>query len=172
VTAPGDAEDLRDRALAVLTSSELAYLVDLVAWRDGDLVHVAAHRGHSTLSRDGVHTVLEGVDPVADQDPFCADGYPYAAVRLHSLFDDSRAPDLAVVHQGAHYWPERGGHLGEHGSLNAVQSRAPLLLSGAGVSARGVLDRAPRLALAAPPDPLGRVPAALGAPVGGSLAQC
>jgi phosphonoacetate hydrolase len=144
VTAPGDASDLRERALAVLTSPALAHVVDLVAWRDGDLVHVAAQRGRSALARDGVHTLLEGVDPVADQDPFCADGYPFAAQRLHSLFDDPRAPDLAVVHQGAHHWPERGGHLGEHGSLNAVQSRAPLLLSGAGVAVRGVVERAAR----------------------------
>jgi hypothetical protein len=67
-----------------------------------------------------------------------------AAVRLHALFDDPRAPDLAVVHTGAHHWPERGGHLGEHGSLNGVQSRAPLVLSGPGVRARGVVDQVAR----------------------------
>jgi hypothetical protein len=71
--------------------------------------------------------------------------YPYAGVRLHSLFADPRAPDLAVVHTGAHCWPERGGHPGEHGSLNAVQSRAPLLLSGSGVAARGVVERVARV---------------------------
>lgn len=49
-----------------------------------------------------------------------------------------------MVHTGAHHWPERGGHLGEHGSLNGVQSRGPLLLSGAGVAARGVLDAVAR----------------------------
>jgi len=140
----GPLGDLRRRALEVLTSPGLAYLVDLVAWREGDLVHVAAHRGHATLSRMNERVVLDGVDPVADQDWFCADGYPFAAERLHSLFDEARAPDLAVVHQGAHYWPERGGHLGEHGSLNATQSRAPLLLSGAGVTARGVVERVAR----------------------------
>lgn len=137
--------DLRARALSVLTAPPLADLVDLVAWRDSDLVHVAADRGHSTLSRAGVHTVIGGADPVADQDPFSAGGYPFAAARLHSLFDEPRAPDLAVVHRGAHYWPERGGHLGEHGSLSAVQSRAPLLLSGAGVSRRGLVDGVARV---------------------------
>jgi hypothetical protein len=141
---PGDRGDLRRRALEVLTSSALAYLVDLVAWREGELVHVAAHRGHATLSRTNERVVLAGVDPVADQDLFCEDGYPFAHLRLHSLFDEPRAPDLAVVHQGAHHWPERGGHLGEHGSLNARQSRAPLLLSGAGVEARGVVERVAR----------------------------
>ncbi len=140
----GDQADLRNRALHVLLSDELAHLVDLVAWRDGDRVHVADSTGHAALSRDGASEVLDGVDPVADQDPLSDTSYPYAAQRLHSLFDEPRAPDLAVVHTGRHHWPERGGHLGEHGSLNAVQSRAPLLLSGAGVTARGVLDRAVR----------------------------
>jgi len=67
---PGDRGDLRRRALEVLTSSALAYLVDLVAWKEGELVHVAAHRGHATLSRTNERVVLAGVDPVADQDLF------------------------------------------------------------------------------------------------------
>jgi phosphonoacetate hydrolase len=141
----GELGDLRRRALEVLTAPGLAYLVDLVAWKEGELVHVAAARGHATLSRTNERLVLDGVDPVADQDWYCSSGYPFAAERLHSLFDEARAPDLAVVHQGMHYWPERGGHLGEHGSLNATQSRAPLLLSGPGVSARGTVERVCRI---------------------------
>lgn len=136
----GDLGALRSRALDVLLSEDLAHVVELVAWRDGEHLHVADSTGHSRS--DG--TVLRGVDPVADQDPLSDSSYPYAWERLRSLFSDPRAPDLAVVHTGAHHWPERGGHLGEHGSLGAVQSRAPFLLSGAGVSARGVLDRAVR----------------------------
>ncbi|MGZ6791572.1 MAG: hypothetical protein ACXVFV_01375, partial [Mycobacteriales bacterium] len=136
----GELGALRARALEVLLSDDLAHVVELVAWRDGEHVHVADSTGHSRS--DG--TVLSGVDPVADQDPLSDTSYPYAWERLRSLFSDPRAPDLAVVHTGAHHWPERGGHLGEHGSLGAVQSRAPFLLSGAGVSARGVLDRAVR----------------------------
>lgn len=131
-------------ALDVLLDPSLAHAVDLVAWREGDLVHVADSTGHSTLAADGTVTVLSGVDPVADQDPFSETSYPFAAARLHSLFAEDRAPDLAVIHTDAHHWPERGGHLGEHGSLGAMQSRAPLLLSGAGVTARGVLDRVVR----------------------------
>lgn len=136
----GERAALRERALEVLLAPALGHIVDLVAWRDGDLVHVADSTGHSTLSPDGSVTVLAGVDPVADQDPLSDASYPFAATRLHSLFSDPRAPDLAVVHTDAHHWPERGGHLGEHGALGARQSRAPLILSGAGVSARGVLD--------------------------------
>jgi hypothetical protein len=49
-----------------------------------------------------------------------------------------------VVHTGAHHRPERGGHLGEHGSLNGIQSRAPLILSGPGVTSRGLVDAVAR----------------------------
>jgi phosphonoacetate hydrolase len=140
----GELADLRKRALDVLLHDDLAAIVDVVAWRDGDDVHVADSTGHCALAADGTTTVLSGVDPVADQDPLSDTSYPFAAQRLHSLFAEPRAPDLAVVHTGAHHWPERGGHLGEHGSLNAIQSRAPLVLSGAGVSQRGVLERAVR----------------------------
>jgi phosphonoacetate hydrolase len=142
--SPGDPAHLRARALEVLLAPALAHVVELVAWREGDGVHVADSTGHSVLSASGATTVLSGLDPVADQDPLSDTSYPFAAARLHSLFSDPRAPDLAVVHTDAHHWPERGGHLGEHGSLGAVQSRAPLLLAGAGVTARGVLDRAVR----------------------------
>ena len=131
---------LRDRALDVLLDPQLAPVVDLVCWLEKGLVHVADSAGHVALGPDGSSTLLAGRDPVADQDPYGDASYPFAAVRLHSLFSDPRAPDLAVVHTGAHCWTERGGHLGEHGSLNALQSRAPLLLSGAGVDGRGVVD--------------------------------
>ena len=140
----GAVEPSRRRALEVLLDPSLAHIVELVAWREGELVHVADSEGYSTLAPDGTTTVLYGVDPVADQDPFSDTAYPFAAVRLHSLFAEQRAPDLVVVHTDAHHWPERGGHLGEHGALGALQSRAPLLLSGAGVTARGVLERVAR----------------------------
>ena len=140
-SVPGSAP-LRDRALEVLLGDELAPVVALVCWRDGDDVLVADRGGRSRLAADGRTTVVEGRDPVADQDPYgtADDCYPFAAVRLHSLFRDPRAPDLAVVHAGDHDWTERGGHRGEHGSLNAPQSRAPLVLSGTGVAGRGVVD--------------------------------
>jgi len=135
---------LRDRALDVLLDPALAHVVALVCWPEKGMVHVADSQGHVALAADGATTVLAGRDPVAVQDPFADDGFPFAALRLHSLFADPRAPDLAVVHTGAHHWPERGGHLGEHGSLNALQSRAALVLSGAGVTQRGVVERVAR----------------------------
>lgn len=139
----GELAQLRSRALEVLLSPSLAHVVALVCWYDGS-VHAASSAGHCTVELDGSTTVLSGSDPLADQDPLSDTSYPFAGARLHSLFSDPRAPDLAVVHTDAHHWPERGGHLGEHGSLGAVQSRAPLILSGAGVSSRGLVDEAVR----------------------------
>ena len=147
VVRPGSAGGrLHERALAVLLDPSLAHVVDLVCWRDGDRVHAADSQGHVAFASDGRAVLVAGRDPLADQDPFSdsTSAYPFAAVRLRSLFDDERAPDLAVVHTGAHWWPERGGHLGEHGSLNGLQSRAPFVLSGAGVTARGTVDRVAR----------------------------
>jgi phosphonoacetate hydrolase len=139
--------ELRDRALDVLLAPSLAHVVDLVCWLESGLVHVADSRGHVALAADGTCHLLAGRDPVADQDPYSdsTSCYPFAATRLHSLFAETRAPDLAVVHTGAHHWPESGGHAGEHGSLNGVQSRAPLVLSGRGVQERGVLQRVARV---------------------------
>ena len=122
-------------------------------------MHAATARGEARVSRAhpaAPHEVLRGEDPLARQDPLAltpweaeaaqprptgdTQHFPHAGPRLVSAFHDAdRAPDLAVVHTDAHHWSERGGHLGEHGSLGVLQSRAPFLLSGAGVTARGVL---------------------------------
>ena len=162
--APGAATvslELRQRALDVLSAPDLAHIVDLVAYADGDVIVVTNAAGETAFDRAEPHVVrrVSGRDPIARQDPLAfasledepvaptnADNsYPFARERLAGLFEHRCAPDLAVVHTAGHYWPERGGHLGEHGSLDVVQSRAPLLLSGAGVSARGLLDRAARI---------------------------
>ena len=152
--SPGAAGDdvrrLRDRALEVLLSPALAPAVALVAWRDGEHVHAADRDGEVRFAVDApeVAHAVRGRDPVARQDPLVEadDCYPHAGVRLVDAFrDEARRPDVVVVHTGTHHWPDRGGHLGEHGSLNAVQSRAPFLLSGAGVAERGVLEDSARL---------------------------
>lgn len=158
------------RALEVLTDPSLAHIVDLVAWVDDVWLHVANADGASRVQRgapDGPWELLSGRDPVADQDPLhgvplaaaLADpsppnernAYPFAGPRLASAFaDPDRSPDIVVIHTPRHHWPDRGGHLGEHGSLGAGQSRAPLVLAGAGVAARGVLPRAARVVDLAP----------------------
>ena len=72
--------------------------------------------------------------------------YPYAAQRILSLFGDpDRSPDVAVVHTPRHWFPDEGGHAGEHGSLDVIQSRAPLVLSGPGVGELGFVDDHARL---------------------------
>jgi hypothetical protein len=158
------------RAVAVLTAPDLADVVDLVAWADGDWLHVANAAGAARIplaAPAGGWQVLHGRNPVEHQDPLhgvpraaaladpsppnARNSYPLAGPRLASvLADPTRSPDVVVVHTAGHYWPERGGHLGEHGSLDAGQSRAPLLLAGAGVRARGLLDRHARVVDVAP----------------------
>jgi phosphonoacetate hydrolase len=69
---------------------------------------------------------------------------------ISAFADPDRTPDLHVVHSARHHWPERGGHLGEHGSLDAGQSRAPLLLSGVGTSLSGIRPAAARVVDVAP----------------------
>jgi phosphonoacetate hydrolase len=169
VTAPGAVDVVRDRAVDVLCDPTLAHVVDLVAYPDGDAVVVANSAGSARLSRidpDAPAEVIDGRNPVQWQDPLAfstlaeeladlsppneRNSYPWAAARLASLFAAPAAPDIAVVHTGRHYWPDQGGHLGEHGSLNVVQSRAPLLLSGAAVTARGLIPAAARVVDVAP----------------------
>ncbi|WP_423748033.1 alkaline phosphatase family protein [Frankia canadensis] len=173
VPGPAGGVDELSLAVAALTAPELAAIVDLVAWVDADWLYVANAAGSARLpvaDPDGPWELRFGRHPLASQDPMFAvplsaaladpsppnerNAYPFAGRRLLSaLGDATRSPDLIVVHTPGHYWPERGGHLGEHGSLDAGQSRAPLLLSGAGVRARGthpeaarVIDVAPTLA--------------------------
>jgi hypothetical protein len=164
-----EAASLR-RATELLCDPSLAEIVDLVCRRDdrggGDVgIVVENSAGAVRLHPDG-HEVLRGRDPLAGDDPMAfvplaaeladpsppneRNHYPLAAERLGSLFAAPAAPDLAVVHTGRHHWPELGGHIGEHGSLNVIQSRAPMLLSGAGVAERGVLPRWARVVDVAP----------------------
>lgn len=170
-----EVSDRREALVAALTSPDLASIVDLVVWVE-DLVNetpvdhrvarvamAASHLGRVQLHPDGRHEVLEGVDPIASEDPMAflpydreradpgpsrsrENAYPYAAARILSLFaDPTRSPDLAVIHTPGHFYPEQGGHVGEHGSLDVIQSRAPLLLSGNGVQRGGIVDAHARL---------------------------
>ena len=151
----------------MLIDPSLAHIVELVIWRsEPDALTVANSAGSCRVTADG-HQPLEGNDPLARQDPTAFAGvpaelatpcpppsenhYPHAASRLWSAFaEPDRAPDIAVVHTDAHYWPDQEGHLGEHGSLGVLQSRAPLLLSGPGVTARGLLAESARTVDVAP----------------------
>ena len=158
----------REAVVTALTALELAAVVDLVVWVDDGVAHAANHLGVVRLHVDGSHEVVSGVDPVASEDPMAFlpyaaelaaagprvstdNAYPYAAQRILSLFGDAdRSPDVAVVHTPRHYFPDEGGHLGEHGSLDVIQSRAPLVLSGPGVAQLGFVDDHARLVDVAP----------------------
>ena len=156
---------LRERALEALLGDDLAGVVDLVLLANDGELEAHARDGSVGFTADGPRWV-KGRDPLARQEvaaftpladelaarrPTNAENqYPYAYSSVAQLFEDPRAPDLAVVHTPAHNWEERGGHRGEHGSLDLVQSRAPLVLAGAGVMRRGRIDAHARMVDVAP----------------------
>src|SRR5271163_1333724 len=99
-----------------------------------------------------------GENPIANQDPFIVStiddeleaaarsgnraddpnrayfephvlSHPYAYERIAQLFDSPRAPDLVVSPKAYSY----GIQPGQHGALDVVQCRAPLVFSGPGV---------------------------------------
>src|SRR5207244_13487169 len=107
--------------------------------------------GRAPLARRDVAAFTPLAEELAGRRPANAtNSYPYAYASVAQLFEDPRAPDLAVVHTPAHNWEERGGHRGEHGSLDLVQSRAPLILAGKGVLRRGRMQREARMINVAP----------------------
>jgi phosphonoacetate hydrolase len=157
----------REAFIEALCRPGLAEIVDLVCWvedgPDGPLPHAANSVGRVRLHVDGPPEVLAGTNPIGSEDPLAflpyehelanpsprrstENAYPLAARRLLSFFaDPDRSPDLAVVHTPRHYFPDEGGHVGEHGSLDVIQSRAPFILSGAGVRRLGYVDDHARL---------------------------
>ena len=170
----------RDKALEVLLGAPLEPIVDLVAWSAvSHEYHVASAQGHVRFHRhqDGTTgsghprwaydaETISGRDPIGRQDPAhfgtleaersvpyptrSDNSYPHAFDHLAQIFDHPFAPDLVVLHTAAHYWGDQGGHLGEHGSLDVVQARAPFIAAGAGIRALGVVDDSCRLIDVAP----------------------
>ncbi|MEI2779140.1 MAG: alkaline phosphatase family protein [Tetrasphaera sp.] len=156
------------RVVEALTTPDLASIVDLVVWvttdEGGELAAYAAnHLGTVRWGVSGRRELVSGIDPIGSEDPLAFlpyaaelanpsprvstdNAYPDAAARLRSFFGHpDRSPDLAIVHTPRHYFPDEGGHRGEHGSLDVIQSRAPLILSGRRVRRLGHLDTHARL---------------------------
>ena len=65
--------------------------------------------------------------------------YPFAFERITQLFDSPNAPDLVVNPKSYAF----GRKPGQHGSIDIVQSRAPLIVAGPGIRS-GVIDDAAR----------------------------
>ncbi len=157
----------RERFIAALCTPELADIVDLVCWveqdESGRTAYAANSLGRVRFHEDRPAEVVAGANPIGSEDPLAFlpyerevenpsparstdNSYPLAATRLLSFFaNPDRSPDLAIVHTPRHYFPDEGGHVGEHGSLDAIQSRAPLVLSGAGVRRLGYVEEYARL---------------------------
>ncbi|HXY92666.1 MAG TPA: alkaline phosphatase family protein [Acidimicrobiia bacterium] len=158
-------EQWRDEALDVLLDPDLAPIVDMVLSRLApDTFEAASTDGRVVFRRAGggfEKLATEGDDPFADQSPDRLAGlaaerldphphrrdnaYPFAHEQTAQLFDHPSAPDLCVVHSGAHNWQDQGGHRGEHGSLGVLQARAPLVVAGKGVCKDGLVPRVARL---------------------------
>src|SRR5947209_6868192 len=153
-------------ALDVLLDSALEPIVEMVLVRDGDAVEAHAVDGHVRFDAAGTVRSTSGRNPLGDQatDRFVglddevaalhptrrANSYPFAYEQAAQVFDHPAAPDLCVIHTAAHNWADQGGHIGEHGSLDVVQSRAPFIIAGAGVRARGRIEQACKLVDVAP----------------------
>ena len=168
---PADLEDLRERALDILCGTDLSAMVEMVVFSPAPGIYEARAVDGSTRFRRHLGgrdwryqvTKVEGRDPLGDQDvtrfsPLAAElaepqpdrrrnSYPLAYERIAQVFDHPCAPDLCVLHTASH---RPGTHRGEHGSLDVVQSRAPLIASGAGVRRLGLVPGHCRLVDVAP----------------------
>jgi hypothetical protein len=111
-----------------------------VCWLEHGLVHVADSGGTSPLAPDGARPCWPARDRWPTRTRTATTSYPFAAVRLHSLFADPEGPTSPWCTPARTTGPSAGGHRGEHGSLNALQSRAAAAAAGPGVTARGTVD--------------------------------
>jgi len=153
-------------ALDALLDPSLEPIVEMVIVRDGDAIEVHAVDGRVRFRADGSVESTSGRNPLGEQatDRFAglaseleslqptrvSNSYPFAYEQAAQIFDHPAAPDLCVIHTAAHNWADQGGHLGEHGSLDVVQARAPFIVAGTGVRSLGTIDRACKLVDVAP----------------------
>jgi hypothetical protein len=171
---PGEARcSSAEAALEVLTDSALETVVEMVLTvRDGAYeAHSADGSVRFTRHLEGAGYAYEVIEtarrnPLGDQavDRFAGaeteaahrfpgrseNAYPHGYEQVAQFFEAPMAPDLCVVHSASHNYEDRGGHRGEHGSLDVVQARAPFVLAGRGVRRDGLVDRACRLVDVAP----------------------
>jgi hypothetical protein len=162
-----------DDALAVLLSADLEPIVEMVVYRRGDRYVAHAIDGRVEFIRRDHGTewlfddvLVDGRNPIGVQsaDRFTGlddeeghryphrsiNAYPHAHEQIAQLFDSPHAPDLVVLHTAAHHWADQGGHIGEHGSIDVVQSRAPFVIAGRGIRRMGTIAGSIRLTDVAP----------------------
>lgn len=169
VTPPRQPPGLDD-ALQVLLAPELEPIVEMVLSKETAGFVARAVDGTVTFAPDGAGGFevrsIEGRNPLGDQatDRFAtvaeelshlhphrtANAYPFAYEQVAQIWDHPHAPDLVVLHTAAHHWADQGGHIGEHGSIGAVQARAPFVIAGRGVRRMGMVPRAAQLVDVAP----------------------
>lgn len=158
-------------ALKVLSSPELEPIVEIVLFSTETGTYearavdgaVCFHRRPSKNGWTFETESVEGRNPLELQDPSrfaplaaetrarypdrTVNSYPFAFEQVAQVFDHPCAPDLIVVHSTAHSY---GENIGQHGSPDVVQARAPFVLAGAGVRKLGMVDRHCRLIDVAP----------------------
>ncbi len=84
----------------------------------------------------GARSGFSGTDPAAAFMEPEQLSFPLAYERIAQLFDSPNAPDIAISPRSYAY----GRQPGQHGALDVVQSRAPLVFSGPGIKGRGETD--------------------------------
>lgn len=99
-----------------------------------------ANQNHRALSTLADELAAGSGDPETNYVEPHALTYPYAYERLSQLFDSPNGPDLAVNPRSYCY----GRQPGQHGALDVIQSRSPLVFSGPGVKRGTISDAASR----------------------------
>ncbi len=144
------------RAEELLTDPALTAEVDTIVRRIDVGYRAASAEGSVEFRRvdDGFETISEtplsplrnqhtderisvGAEEDGASDRLGQHATPYAMESMAQYFDSPHAPDIAILHSPTHRFHTNAG---EHGSLGAVQARAPFIAAGAGVLARGVVD--------------------------------
>jgi len=101
-----------------------------------------AHQDRTALSTIAEELAASKASGFAGVDPNTAyvepeqNTYPFAHERIAQLFDSPNAPDL-VVNPKAYAF---GRQAGQHGALDVIQARSPLIFSGPGVKQGELLD--------------------------------
>lgn len=168
-----DHRELVERAVEVLVDPALDDIVEMVLRPVDGAYEARAVDGRVRFAREPEGNgwrfevkEVEGRNPLGDQSvdrfagleselanrfpPRTDNAYPFAYEQVAQLFEARCAPDVCVLHTAAHNWEDHGGHRGEHGSLDVVQSRAPFVAAGKGVRPLGIVPRAARLVDVAP----------------------